>query len=234
VEVLKDCDENIENIGRKFGKYGETYPKLLDDIRDLLQALEPEGPHDAPKPLERHGNPPRSINTEMDSKEVGQEKTQEAAKLVSLKPRLLRVLDGSLDVITDVGRESGYNSAYASSSIEGVIDMIAPEWAQELEQLIQESIVRGKEPERLKAINAELLEENQQLKVANAELLEAVKASREMFYTLGDRDTQESKDCFALYELCDAAIAKAKPYIAWTPQPSVPKPEPDIDLELDR
>ena len=43
------------------------------------------------------------------------------------------------------------------------------------------------------------------------ELLEAVKASREMFYTLGDKDTQESKDCFALYELCDTALAKTLP-----------------------
>lgn len=46
---------------------------------------------------------------------------------------------------------------------------------------------------------------------ARAELLEALKASREMFYTLGDKDTQESKDCFALYEMCDAALAKTEP-----------------------
>ena len=44
----------------------------------------------------------------------------------------------------------------------------------------------------------------------NGELLAAAKAAREMFYTLGDKNTLESKDCFELYEMLDVAIAKAE------------------------
>lgn len=65
---------------------------------------------------------------------------------------------------------------------------------------------------------------DEQLRAAVLELLETVKASREMFYTLGDKDTQESKDCFALYEICDAALAKA------TPEPKAAEPQ-DVETE---
>lgn len=40
-------------------------------------------------------------------------------------------------------------------------------------------------------------------------ITEALIAAREMFFTLGDRETQESKDCFALWEQCDEALEEA-------------------------
>ena len=44
---------------------------------------------------------------------------------------------------------------------------------------------------------------------ASPQMLYALKAACELFYTLGDRDSQESKDCFLLFETCDEAIAQA-------------------------
>jgi len=52
---------------------------------------------------------------------------------------------------------------------------------------------------------------------AGPRMLAALKAARELFYTLGDRDTQESRDCFSLFELCDEAIAHAAPGSNWNP-----------------
>jgi hypothetical protein len=57
---------------------------------------------------------------------------------------------------------------------------------------------------------------------AGPRMLAALQAARELFYTLGDRDTQESRDCFSLFELCDQAIAHAAPGSNWNP----------IDIEL--
>jgi hypothetical protein len=48
-------------------------------------------------------------------------------------------------------------------------------------------------------------------------MLSALRAARELFYTLGDRDTPESKDCFRLCQTCDGAIAYASPSNAWWP-----------------
>ena len=48
-------------------------------------------------------------------------------------------------------------------------------------------------------------------------MLSALLTARELFYTLGDRDTQESKDCFQLFEMCDEAIAHAAPGSNWNP-----------------
>lgn len=48
-------------------------------------------------------------------------------------------------------------------------------------------------------------------------MLSALLAARELFYTLGDRDTQESRDCFQLHQICDEAIAHASPGANWTP-----------------
>lgn len=48
-------------------------------------------------------------------------------------------------------------------------------------------------------------------------MLSALLAARELFYTLGDRNTQESKDCFRLHQLCDEAIAHAVPGANWNP-----------------
>jgi hypothetical protein len=44
---------------------------------------------------------------------------------------------------------------------------------------------------------------------AAPQMLAALRAARELFYTLGDRPNQESRDCFTLYQLCDEAIAQA-------------------------
>jgi hypothetical protein len=44
---------------------------------------------------------------------------------------------------------------------------------------------------------------------ASPQMLYALKAARELFYTLGDRDSQQSRDCFLLFEICDEAIAQA-------------------------
>jgi hypothetical protein len=41
-------------------------------------------------------------------------------------------------------------------------------------------------------------------------LLDACKAARELAYTLGDRDTQESRELFEIYMLCDEAIREAE------------------------
>jgi hypothetical protein len=38
-----------------------------------------------------------------------------------------------------------------------------------------------------------------------------------LFYTLGDRDTRESRDCFRLHLICDEAIAHAAPGANWNP-----------------
>jgi hypothetical protein len=79
------------------------------------------------------------------------------------------------------------------------------------------------------------------IREAMPELLEAVKASREMFYTLGDKDTQESKDCFVLYELCDTALAKTLPEPITAEQDRSKlldtarnEPEPSKDIEPER
>lgn len=48
-------------------------------------------------------------------------------------------------------------------------------------------------------------------------MLSALRAARELFYTLGDRDTQESRDCFRLHLVCDEAIAHAAPGTNWNP-----------------
>lgn len=56
---------------------------------------------------------------------------------------------------------------------------------------------------------------------AAPQMLSALIAARELFYTLGDRDTRESRDCFDLHTICDAAIAQASPGASWSP--------PDID-----
>ena len=44
---------------------------------------------------------------------------------------------------------------------------------------------------------------------ASPQMLYALQVAWELFYTLGDRDTQESRDCFLLFEICDEAIAQA-------------------------
>lgn len=53
-------------------------------------------------------------------------------------------------------------------------------------------------------------------KTANARLIEAapdmlklLKRASNLFYTLGDKDSLESQDCFALYEECEQMITKA-------------------------
>jgi hypothetical protein len=48
-------------------------------------------------------------------------------------------------------------------------------------------------------------------------MFSALLAARELFYTLGDRDTQESRDCFRLHQICDEAIAHAAPGSNWNP-----------------
>lgn len=52
---------------------------------------------------------------------------------------------------------------------------------------------------------------------AGPRMLAALKAARELFYTLGDRDTQESRDCFRFHQMCDEAIAHAAPGANWYP-----------------
>jgi hypothetical protein len=42
-------------------------------------------------------------------------------------------------------------------------------------------------------------------------LLDACKAARQLAYTLGDKDTQQSRDLFELARVCDAAITVADP-----------------------
>lgn len=49
-------------------------------------------------------------------------------------------------------------------------------------------------------------------------MFSALLAARELFYTLGDRDTQESRDCFRLHQICDEAIAHAAPGANWNPR----------------
>lgn len=53
---------------------------------------------------------------------------------------------------------------------------------------------------------------------AGPHMLAALKAARELFYTLGDRDTQESRDCFRFHQICDEAIAHAPPGANWYPK----------------
>jgi hypothetical protein len=57
------------------------------------------------------------------------------------------------------------------------------------------------------------------VRLANAapRMLSALGAARELFYTLGDRNTHESRDCFQLCQTCDEAIAHASPNNAWWP-----------------
>ena len=52
---------------------------------------------------------------------------------------------------------------------------------------------------------------------AGPRMLAALQAARELFYTLGDRDTQESRNCFRLHQICDEAIAHAAPGANWNP-----------------
>src|SRR5712672_4599261 len=89
--------------------------------------------------------------------EAAQKRTQEYATLLS-KSRLLRVLDGSLEFINDVGIEYDYDTLPLYQNIIEVIDVLAPERGQELERLAQEQYEQGTELGRLKAINTELAE----------------------------------------------------------------------------
>jgi hypothetical protein len=52
---------------------------------------------------------------------------------------------------------------------------------------------------------------------AGPRMLAAVQSARELFYTLGDGDTHESRDCFRLHQICDDAIAHAAPGENWYP-----------------
>jgi len=62
-----------------------------------------------------------------------------------------------------------------------------------------------------------------------------------MLYTLGEKDTQESRDCFAWYERCDTALAKTLPEHLTAEQERSKlldtarhEPEPGKDIEAER
>lgn len=223
VEVIKVAEQAVVDMEKDLGEEGLTFPRLLTDIRDVTQALEAEGPQ---------------IDSNTRAEEAGQEKGQEAATLVSLKPRLLRVLDGTESVIRRMSKEYGYDNWPVREDIQEVVDVIAPERKQELEQLIQEHIERGREPERLKAINAELLGENEQLKALNTELLEALKTVSDQmshYDRLVEISTQDDPPEFyeewsAVLRNVDEAIAKAT-MKQQEREPTSPEPERDRDIE---
>lgn len=196
VEVLKLSEEAVVEMERELSVEGEKFPRLLADIRDVSQTLEANGPQ---------------MDSTTRTEDAGQEKAQEAATLVSLKPRLLRVLDGTESVIRRMNKEYGYDNWPVRQDIQEVVDVIAPERKQELEQLIQEHIERGKEPERLKAVNAELY----------GALMEANRALTQLDPLAEKHDAK----------IIDDALARAKSWQRPAPQPSTPEPERDRDIE---
>lgn len=73
----------------------------------------------------------------------------------------------------------------------------------------------------VKATSEQQKRRQELVRLANAapRMLAALRAARELFYTLGNRDTQESRDCFRLHQICDEAIAHAAPEASWNPLP---------------
>ena len=151
--------------------------------------------------------------------EAAQKRTQEYATLLS-KSRLLRVLDGSLEFINDVGIEYDYDTLPLYQNIIEVIDVLAPERGQELERLAQEQYEQGTELGRLKAINTEL-----------AEMLDNV-VERGLIYW----EPQTERGAVAKAEMLEKAsalIVKAQQVHQPARQSSIPEPEIDRDLEPD-
>jgi hypothetical protein len=123
IEVLKGCEKHFSEVSRLFG-YGHS--NWLAEMRDAIQALEPEESQDATDPLERYRHAPRFVSEkDTSADEFGQKRALEAATLLAWQPRLVSIFTASMNVIGDADSDYGYNG-YIVVDIQEMIHVLDP------------------------------------------------------------------------------------------------------------